>query len=1050
MKPPFLTSRLVVLWSVLCLLQACGGCEDEQPPAGADMTRPDAGAPDLPIADMADMGPVDPPDMPPPPDMGPPADMTVPPWDFGTPEDMGQARPFALEQVVPPSGPVQGDTLIRLRGQQLTEGVRLLVGDVEVPVRRTNDALTARTPAASFPGPVTVKAISPAGEVSALPGGFTYLDALALTAVSPSRVPTRGGVWVTLDGQGFDARTAVSFGGAGAEQIEVVSPQQLRALAPPHPRGFVDVRVTSPLGVATRDGGLEYVEPLALRIVDPSSGPLAGGTRVTLTGEGITSRTRARFGGREAEVIQADAATGTMLVSAPAGASAGLVDITLLDDRTDARLDGAFEYLSGAQQPGLTAARPGAGSTAGGTEVVVTGFGFDRPGATVRFGDAQATIIEAHATWARVQTPAASAPGVVDVVLRDNTGELGRLTGGFEYAQALWIDAVQPARGSVDGGQQVTLTGEGFTGLERLMFGGVGAMFEVRSDTELLVTVPPHAAGVVDVRAERGAAQGTLRDGYTFEAPLQVWGMTPTRGSIAGGTQVALRGQGFVGALEVFVDGVAATQVRRTDGNNLTFMTPPHARGEADVVVRAGPSQAEAPYPFLYFNPINRFGGASGERIEGAVNVSVFTQDGVAIPYAFVMLSTRADTRHQGVTDEAGMVTLSGPDVYGAQTITATAPGFSATTVQTIDAENVTIFLNITELPPPPPPSDGNGNGGGTPPTPAATISGNISAVGKLSDPSKLTTYDMAIVGTTSASNAGYTPNPGDGSVVLGEGRYTINTRIGDMAVVGLCGVFDEDTQTFDPQYLAVERFVFVSDQQQLEIDLVCDIPLNRALTTKLVNPIFNPSGPNLNRAQVVWDFGFEGTLRPESLAEGLGNILTIPRQPAPEGVLADLTFNITGGSYTTNLYSPLTQASLDGVTSLDQIVALPPLLDVPEPVSPTVGGVVQGREISWEYAGPYLPDLFVITIRNSVGLPVWQIFVEGDQTSVRLPDFPDFSALPADLQPNPYPADQLYLTINAARMVDRGWTFERFTYEDLAQSRWEAFSTNRWGMSFP
>jgi hypothetical protein len=80
---------------------------------------------------------------------------------------------------------------------------------------------------------------------------------------------------------------------------------------------------------------------------------------------------------------------------------------------------------------------------------------------------------------------------------------------------------VDPDVGPLAGNSQVTLHGEGFTGATAVTFGGVnGTDLKTKTDTELTVTVPRHAAGKVDVVVVIDADRKiTLRDGYTYEAP---------------------------------------------------------------------------------------------------------------------------------------------------------------------------------------------------------------------------------------------------------------------------------------------------------------------------------------------------------------------------------------------------------------------------------------------------------------------------------------------------------------------------------------------------
>jgi hypothetical protein len=957
-------------------------------------------------------------------------------WDFGTP-DSGDTtqQPFAIQAIIPGSGPVEGGNLVRIRGQALSEDVAVYLGSREMDVELSSGQLIGYAPPSGGPGTVTVKAIDEGGDVSTIPDGYRYVEGLQIESVSPGRVPTEGGVQVDIRGAGFTQDAAVSFSGTPALRVDYVDENLLRALAPPRNRGYADVRVTTREDTTVLERGVEYYESLDITSVRPGSSPVAGGTQVVVEGTGFRSQIDFSFGGEAATLVSVDPRNGRATVEVPAH-PAGLVDVTATTATDTAIAADAFYYRA-SDAPDLVAVQPDFGSSAGGEQVVLVGFGFDQPNLRVTFDGSDATIVDNDAGYAVVETPAGS-PGLVDVAMYDGNTELDRLVDGFEYREGIWLDSIQPDEGPVAGGTAVKLEGTGLSNTTRVEFGGVPADFTVVSDTELKVTTPAHGAGTVDVVAEANGLEARLQDGFTYTEPLELWGFEPIRGAAAGGTYVEMRGRGFYGAIEVFFDGQEAPTVQRVDRNNLIVYTPPHPVGEAVVTVESGERSAEGPYTYQYFNPASRFGGASGGAVDGSVNISVFSRGGGPIPNAFAMLSTRSDTQYQGTTDQNGQVTLSGPDVLGPQTVTATAAGYSSATVQAVDAQNITVFLNQLN------PNPGGGGGGNG--TPFGTIRGEVTAPSKMSDPDKETTFDLARVATTQPGPFTGTLDPGAGSEVIGNGNYTIRSRVGDVAVVAVCGVYDESNGSFDPQFIGVERYIFVSDQSVHDVDIVCDIPLDQTASVKLVNPAYAPTGPDTNRARVFWDFGFEGVFRAPVQATGLEEVLHVPRQPEAQGVLSDVTYSVIGGSYT-GQYAPFTQTWVEDVPSLDQTIVLPPLLDVPEPVSPSPGGIVQNRTIRFQAAGPHYPDMYSITLLNSEGIPFWDIIIDGTADSIRLPDFPDFSFLPEDQRPDPYGSEQAFMTVIGIR--GDSIRFDDFSYQDLSFDSWSAYSLNRWSVRF-
>jgi hypothetical protein len=108
--------------------------------------------------------------------------------------------------------------------------------------------ITANTPAHAQ-GSVNVLVTNPDGQSTTLAGGFTFgTSAPTLTGVSPTTGLTAGGTSVTLTGTNFASGATLTFGGAAATSVVVVSTTQITAKAPPHKPGAVNIVVTNPNG----------------------------------------------------------------------------------------------------------------------------------------------------------------------------------------------------------------------------------------------------------------------------------------------------------------------------------------------------------------------------------------------------------------------------------------------------------------------------------------------------------------------------------------------------------------------------------------------------------------------------------------------------------------------------------------------------------------------------------------------------------------------------------------------------------------------------------
>jgi plastocyanin len=266
-----------------------------------------------------------------------------------------------------------------------------------------------------------------------------------LAAISPALGPTTGGLGVTITGSGFIAGATVSIGGVAATGIAVVSATSITATTPARGAGAADVVVTNPDGQSGRlAGAFNYEVPVSappsVASVGPTSGPVGGGTSVTLTGAAFAAGATVSFGTTAAAAVNVASAT-SITATAPPG-SAGSVDVVVTNpDGQTGRLSGGFTYITSAPPPPpppspaaptISGIAPASATTAGGTVVTVTGTGF-AAGATVSFDGAAASgVVVASATAITATTPPHAA-GSVDVAVTNPDGLSGQLNGGFTY-----------------------------------------------------------------------------------------------------------------------------------------------------------------------------------------------------------------------------------------------------------------------------------------------------------------------------------------------------------------------------------------------------------------------------------------------------------------------------------------------------------------------------------------------------------------------------------------------------------------------------------------
>ena len=104
------------------------------------------------------------------------------------------------------------------------------------------------------------------------------------------------------------------------------------------------------------------------------------------------------------------------------------------------------------------------------------------------------------------------------------------------FVQTPSITSVSPNAGPTAGGNNVTITGSGFTGVTTITIGGNAVAATVVDPTHITFTAPAHVAGAVDIDIDNGISLTTSIGAYTYVDAPAVTSISPTSGPGAGGT----------------------------------------------------------------------------------------------------------------------------------------------------------------------------------------------------------------------------------------------------------------------------------------------------------------------------------------------------------------------------------------------------------------------------------------------------------------------------------------------------------------------------------
>ncbi|MGE3164552.1 MAG: IPT/TIG domain-containing protein [Planctomycetota bacterium] len=285
------------------------------------------------------------------------------------------------------------------------------------------------------PGPRNITVSNAANEIAVLTGVVQVVEpSPTISMVTPSFGSSGGGTAVTITGTNFVTGMTVFFGDTLATAVSVDSATQITCTSPSGGSGAVDVIVQNPEGnIAVASDGYEYEGLPTVTSVFPGAGDVAGGTTITITGSGFEAGVSVTIGGAPA-TVGSTSATSISCVS-PAGVlGAQTLRVTnplgLFDQSR------TFTYVAIAD-PTINAVDPSTGSTSGGTEITVSGTGF-QSGLTVLVGGVAATAVTlVSATTATAVTPAHAAGTVnVQVTNPDTTGATAAAAFTFEAPAA--------------------------------------------------------------------------------------------------------------------------------------------------------------------------------------------------------------------------------------------------------------------------------------------------------------------------------------------------------------------------------------------------------------------------------------------------------------------------------------------------------------------------------------------------------------------------------------------------------------------------------------
>jgi hypothetical protein len=483
--------------------------------------------------------------------------------------------------ISPSSGPTAGGTIVTITGTGFASDATVTFGGVAATVVTyvSTTSIKATTPAGTVGAADVVVTVKP-NSSPPLTGGFTYEVTPTVTGVSPSSGPTAGGTKITITGTGFVSVATVTVDGITATGITVVSATSITATTPAGIAGAQSVAVTTPGGSGTVSDGFTYEVTPTVTGISPNSGPVAGGTAVTITGTGFASGAAVTIGGNAASVVTVVSST-SITATTPAG-TAGTQSVVVTTPGGPGTLTNGFTYVAA---PTVASISPNSGPLTGGTSVTITGTAFVS-GATVKVGGTSATSVTfVSATSIKAVTPTGTA-GAQSVVVTNPDSQSSNTNITFTYA-TVTVASISPSSGPLAGGTAVTITGTGFASGASVTIGSAAATSVTFVNATSITAITPAgtAGGQNVVVTVSGVSSPPLTGGFTYESAPSVISISPSFGPLAGGTKVTITGNRFLSGATVTIGGTAATGITVVNATSITATTPAGTVGAKNVMV---------------------------------------------------------------------------------------------------------------------------------------------------------------------------------------------------------------------------------------------------------------------------------------------------------------------------------------------------------------------------------------------------------------------------------------------------------------------------------
>jgi len=506
----------------------------------------------------------------------------------------------------------------------------------------------------------------------------------SISSISPLTGSSNGNETLTISGSDFEAGATVSVDGLPCS-ITSLTIDKIECLTPPHSAGTVAIRVKNANALDDEIiNQFTYQTAPYTASVSPTSGPTAGSTAITITGNHFMAGASVTVAGSNcASTVIVNSSTITCVTPA---STAGLRNIVVTNpDLLTGTIVNGFNFIS---PPNLTTVSTPAGALGGGTNIILLGTNFSNPVTSVDIGGSPCTITAQNSTSINCTTTA-NTVGSKAITVTNSDSQTSVLAGGFEYRPAPTFTSVTPTAGALAGGSLISIVGTNFDTVNPMTVtvgGNTCTGITVVSATNITCTLPAGSLGGQNIIIYTASQSVTAAGAYTYNNAPVISYVTLNAGPLAGGNTVSIVGNNFLAGAVATIGGTPCAGPTITP-TNITCPIPAgvYAAASVNVVVTNLDTQSVTL--------------VNGYTFRGAPTVTSISPNAGALAGGTSVTVTGTGFV-TGAAVQIGVVSCASVNVVSSTTLTCTTTAQGAgnynITVTNLDTQNGTLATSYT------------------------------------------------------------------------------------------------------------------------------------------------------------------------------------------------------------------------------------------------------------------------------------------------------------------------------------------------------------------